>query len=172
MNDIINNCSQSVLKDEQCSACFAIAERVVNALIKHGLHISFAESCTGGLCAKALTDLAGASEVIEASVVSYSNRIKIEKLGVKAETIEKHTEVSAECALEMARGAKKFATAEVGAALTGYAGPSGKDVGLVFVAVSSPFGEKVEELRLRGSREEIRLTAANRCFDLVLRILK
>lgn len=119
-----------------------------------------------------MTDLAGASEVIEASVVSYSNRIKIEKLGVKAETIEKHTEVSAECALEMARGAKKFAAAEVGAALTGYAGPSGKDVGLVFVAVSSPFGEKVEELRLRGSREEIRLTAANRCFDLVLRILK
>ena len=110
--------------------------------------------------------------MIEASVVSYSNRIKIEKLGVKAETIEKHTEVSAECALEMARGAKKFAAAEVGAALTGYAGPSGKDVGLVFVAVSSPFGEEVEELRLHGSREEIRLTAANRCFDLVLRILK
>lgn len=147
------------------SECFEI-------LKEKKLHIAFAESCTGGLCAKALTDLAGASEVIEASVVSYSNRIKIEKLGVKAETIEKHTEVSAECALEMARGAKKFATAEVGAALTGYAGPSGKDVGLVFVAVSSPFGEKVEELRLRGSREEIRLTAANRCFDLVLRILK
>ena len=49
MNDIINNCSQSVLTDEQGAACFAIAERVVNALIKHGLHISFAESCTGGL---------------------------------------------------------------------------------------------------------------------------
>lgn len=49
MDDIINKCSQSVLKDEQCSACFAIAERVVNALIKHGLHISFAESCTAGL---------------------------------------------------------------------------------------------------------------------------
>ena len=132
------------------SECFEI-------LKEKKLHIAFAESCTGGLCAKALTDLAGASEVIEASVVSYSNRIKIEKLGVKT---------------EMARGAKKFAAAEVGAALTGYAGPSGKDVGLVFVAVSSPFGEKVEELRLRGSREEIRLTAANRCFDLVLRILK
>ena len=145
---------------------------VLRQLRAQGKTLATAESCTGGLCAKALTDLAGASEVIEASVVSYSNRIKIEKLGVKAETIEKHTEVSAECALEMARGAKKFAAAEVGAALTGYAGPSGKDVGLVFVAVSSPFGEKVEELRLRGSREEIRLTAANRCFDLVLRILK
>ena len=143
------------------SECFEV-------LKEKKLHITFAESCTGGLCAKALTDLAGASEVIEASVVSYSNRIKIEKLGVKAETIEKHTEVSAECALEMARGAKKFAASEVGAAL----GPSGKDVGLVFVAVSSPFGEKVEELRLHGSREEIRLAAANRCFDLVLRILK
>lgn len=107
------------------SECFEV-------LKEKKLHITFAESCTGGLCAKALTDLAGASEVIEASVVSYSNRIKIEKLGVKAETIEKHTEVSAECALEMARGAKKFAAAEVGAALTGYAGPSGKDVGLVF----------------------------------------
>ena len=94
------------------SECFEI-------LKEKKLHITFAESCTGGLCAKALTDLAGASEVIEASVVSYSNRIKIEKLGVKAETIEKHTEVSAECALEMARGAKKFAAAEVGAALTG-----------------------------------------------------
>ena len=72
------------------SECFEI-------LKEKKLHIAFAESCTGGLCAKALTDLAGASEVIEASVVSYSNRIKIEKLGVKAETIEKHTEVSAEC---------------------------------------------------------------------------
>ena len=70
------------------SECFEI-------LKEKKLHIAFAESCTGGLCAKALTDLAGASEVIEASVVSYSNRIKIEKLGVKAETIEKHTEVSA-----------------------------------------------------------------------------
>ena len=66
------------------SECFEV-------LKEKKLHITFAESCTGGLCAKALTDLAGASEVIEASVVSYSNRIKIEKLGVKAETIEKHT---------------------------------------------------------------------------------
>ena len=83
------------------------------------MHIAFAESCTGGLCAKALTDLAGASEVIEASLVSYSNRIKKEKLGVAAETIEKYTEVSAECAKEMARGVRRFAGSDIGVSTTG-----------------------------------------------------
>ena len=141
-------------------------------LKKRKLHIAFAESCTGGLCAKALTDLAGASEVIEASLVSYSNRIKIEKLGVSPKTIENYTEVSSECALEMARGVRAFASAEVGASLTGYAGPTGKDIGLVFVAVSSPDGERVEELHLSGTREEIRAAAANRCFELIYGIFK
>ena len=64
MNDIINKCSQSVLTDEQGAACFAIAERVVNALIKHGLHISFAESCTGGLAAAHIVDVPNASYAV------------------------------------------------------------------------------------------------------------
>ena len=136
------------------------------------MHIAFAESCTGGLCVKALTDPAGASEVIEASLVSYSNRIKKEKLGVAAETIEKYTEVSAECAKEMARGVRRFAGSDIGVSTTGYAGPTGKDVGLVYVCVSSAFAEKVEELHLHGSREEIRHGAADRCFDLLYGILK
>ena len=82
MNDIINNCSQSVLTDEQGSACFAIAERVVNALIKHGLHISFAESCTGGLAAARIVDVPNASYVLDATFVTYAERAKLKFVNV------------------------------------------------------------------------------------------
>ena len=140
------------------------------------MHIAFAESCTGGLCAKALTDLAGASEVIEASLVSYSNRIKKEKLGVAAETIEKYTEVSAECAKEMARGVRRFAGSDIGVSTTGYAGPTGKDVGLVYVCVSSAFAEKVNmkipQLRKICSQMRTKLSSIHltkeKIFDIII----
>ena len=103
MNDIINKCSQSVLKDEQGAACFAIAERVVNALIKHGLHISFAESCTGGLAAARIVDVPNASYVLDASFVTYANQAKVKFVNVAEESIAEHGVVSECVALSMAK---------------------------------------------------------------------
>lgn len=135
MNDIINNCSQSVLTDEQGAACFAIAERVVNALIKHGLHISFAESCTGGLAAARIVDVPNASYVLDASFVTYANQAKVKFVNVAEESIAEHGAVSECVALSMAKGAAAAANAEIGVGISGIAGPSGgspeKPVGTV-----------------------------------------
>ena len=125
MNDIINNCSQSVLTDEQGAACFAIAERVVNALIKHGLHISFAESCTGGLAAARIVDVPNASYVLDASFVTYANQAKVKFVNVAEESIAEHGVVSECVALSMAKGAAAAANAEIGIGISGIAGPSG-----------------------------------------------
>lgn len=146
MNDIINNCSQSVLKDEQGAACFAIAERVVNALIKHGLHISFAESCTGGLAAARIVDVPNASYVLDASFVTYAERAKVKFVNVAEESIAEHGVVSECVALSMAKGAAAAANAEIGVGISGIAGPSGgspeKPVGTVCFGFY--FGGKAE----------------------------
>lgn len=141
MDDIINKCSQSVLTDEQGAACFAIAERVVNALIKHGLHISFAESCTGGLAAARIVDVPNASYVLDASFVTYANQAK-----VKFVNVAEHGVVSECVALSMAKGAAAAANAEIGVGISGIAGPSGgspeKPVGTVCFGFY--FGGKAE----------------------------
>ena len=146
MDDIINNCSQSVLTDEQGAACFAIAERVVNALIKHGLHISFAESCTGGLAAARIVDVPNASFVLEASVVTDANQAKVKFVNVAEESIADHGVVSECVALSMAKGAAAAANAEIGVGISGIAGPSGgspeKPVGTVCFGFY--FGGKAE----------------------------
>lgn len=136
------------------------------------LHIAAAESCTGGLIAKLITDLAGASDILETSLVSYSNRIKEEKLSVPHEIIEEFTEVSKECAEYMASGIKAFSGAEIGVSTTGYAGPTGKDVGLVYVCVDTPYKKVSKELHLTGNREEIRMKAAENVFEILYGILK
>ena len=145
MDDIINKCSQSVLTDEQGAACFAIAERVVNALIKHGLHISFAESCTGGLAAARIVDVPNASYVLDASFVTYANQAKVKFVNVAEESIAEHGVVSECVALSMAKGAAAAANAEIGVGISGIAGPSGspeKPVGTVCFGFY--FGGKAE----------------------------
>ena len=99
--------------------------RVVEKLIERGWHISFAESCTGGMLPARIVNVADASKVIGESVVTYSNEAKMKYAGVKAETIENYNVVSEEVAAEMARGRALAAGSEVGASTTGYAGPSG-----------------------------------------------
>ncbi len=99
--------------------------RVVEKLIAKGWHISFAESCTGGMLPARIVNVADASKVIGESVVTYSNEAKIKYAGVKAETIDNYNVVSEEVAAEMARGRALAAGSEVGASTTGYAGPSG-----------------------------------------------
>ena len=112
-----------------------LEEQLVNKLIENNLHISCAESCTGGLVASRIVNVANASKVFDASFVTYANEAKIKYLGVSPETIVKYGVVSEEVVLEMAAGVAKETGAQVGIAVSGIAGPGGgtekKPVGMV-----------------------------------------
>lgn len=109
--------------------------KVVNLLIEKKLHISFAESCTGGLAAARLIDIPDASKVFDVGFITYANEAKVKYLNVSLLLIEKYGAVSCEVASAMAEGAAKAAGAEVGVGITGIAGPEGgtdiKPVGTV-----------------------------------------
>lgn len=113
----------------------ALEEQVVEKLIEKNLHISFAESCTGGLCCGTIVNVANASKVLDVSFVTYANEAKIKFLGVSADTILSHGVVSEEVAYEMAQGVANAAGSEIGVGITGVAGPGGgtvkKPVGMV-----------------------------------------
>lgn len=113
----------------------SLYEKVVSKLIRNGMHISFAESCTGGMCSGALVSVADASKVLDVSFVTYANEAKTRFLGVKEPTINEFGVVSEEVAREMAMGVAQTAQSEVGVGVTGIAGPTGgtakKPVGMV-----------------------------------------
>lgn len=123
----------------------SIEQATVELLKKKGLTVAFAESCTGGLCSKRMTDVAGASEVIHCGIVSYSNEIKNKVLGVRKEHLEKYGAVSEAVAAEMALGVRKIAAADIGVSVTGFAGPFYEGcedpIGTIFIA--STDGESV-----------------------------
>lgn len=113
----------------------ALEEQVVERLIEKNYKISFAESCTGGLCCGTIVNVTNASKVLDMSFVTYANEAKVELLGVKADTILSHGVVSEEVAYEMAQGVAEKAGSQVGVGITGVAGPGGgtakKPVGMV-----------------------------------------
>ena len=112
-----------------------IEEQVVNKLIGRGFRISFAESCTGGLCCGTLVNVSNASKVLDMSFVTYANEAKVELINVNPETIENYGVVSEQVAGEMCKGVAEKAHSEVGVGITGVAGPTGgtakKPVGMV-----------------------------------------
>lgn len=112
-----------------------IEEQVVNKLIDRGFHISFSESCTGGLCCGTLVNVSNASKVLDMSFVTYANEAKVELINVNPETIENYGVVSEQVAGEMCKGVAEKAHSEVGVGITGVAGPTGgtakKPVGMV-----------------------------------------
>lgn len=116
-----------------------LSAHIVRVCSERGLHITTAESCTGGMISAAITAVSGSSSVIELGVCSYSNRIKHEILGVSEDTLGKYSEYSVQCAEEMAGGAMKLSGAELGVSTTGVAGPTGgtdeHPVGEVCIAV-------------------------------------
>lgn len=120
---------------------------LISRLEKNGIKVSVAESCTGGLISKLLTDEPGVSEVYDCGVCSYANCIKEKILGVKAETLESYGAVSPQTAAQMAQGIRMLANAHIGISTTGIAGPSGgsaqKPVGTVFIGVSTEGETKV-----------------------------
>lgn len=156
----------------------SIEEAVAKLLIEKKETVAFAESCTGGLCAKRLTDISGASEIFHCGVVSYSNNIKHKVLGVKEETLDKYTAVSEETAKEMAEGVRKLADATFGVSITGYAGPGDStEVGTIYIGISSEKETRAIELitnhKGANCRDYNRHVAASRAFnELRLTILQ
>ncbi len=154
-----------------------LAERVVRACEAADLRIVTAESCTGGLIAAALTEIPGASNVIERGFVAYSNAAKTELLGVPADLIEAHGAVSTEVAQAMAEGALAHAPAELSVAITGIAGPGGatpaKPVGLVLLAAARKGAETLSERHVfSGDRGEVRLQGVQAALELLLRLAR
>ena len=153
-------------------------EEVVSGLLRErGLTLSAAESCTGGLIAKRLTDLPGASQVFRGGVVSYTNEVKTAALGVPEDLLAERGAVSEPVALAMAAGCRRLCGSDLAVSVTGLAGPEGDDrgnaVGTVFVALDWGDGALCRRLDLgpgRG-REHIRSAAAQHVFDLLRRHL-
>lgn len=149
---------------------------LVEELLKKGRKVATAESCTGGLVGKRITEVSGASGVFDCGVCSYANEIKEKLLGVRHETLEKFGAVSPQTAAEMAKGIRKISGADIGVSTTGIAGPQGgtpeKPVGLVYIGVDSDAMTTVVETRLsRGypeEREMIRYLASSRALHLAL----
>jgi nicotinamide-nucleotide amidase len=152
-----------------------IEEVVGEALVARGWRIATAESCTGGLLARRITDVPGSSRYFERGFVTYSNESKIELVGVKSDDIEAHGAVSAPVAEQLAEGARQRAQVEMGVGITGIAGPDGgseeKPVGLVFIGLASPGGKSVRKFRFMGTRKTVRERAAQAALDLVRREL-
>lgn len=151
-------------------------EEVCLALLKdQGLSLACAESCTGGLIAKRITDLAGASSVFHGGVVSYTNEVKHGVLGVPRELLDQFGAVSAPVAEAMAEGARRTLGADLAVSATGVAGPDpddrGNPVGLVYVALAWDGGVFVRTVHAAGPRERVRTVAASHAFDLLRRRL-
>ena len=153
----------------------SLERAVIETLRKNGKTLATAESCTGGLIAKRLTDLAGCSDVFVGGCVTYSNESKERLLGVKHETLERFGAVSEQTAAEMARGARERLGADIAVSATGIAGPGGgseeKPVGTVYVGISTAKGEEVRKLSLSAmrSRGYIRIVTANNAYDMILK---
>lgn len=148
---------------------------VCKMLQERSMTLATAESCTGGLLAKNITDVAGASKIFEQGIVVYSNTAKIKYLGVSPESLNEHGAVSAQVAREMARGMRAAANSDIAIGITGIAGPGGgsaqKPVGLVYIALAHGGGAEDLRLNLSGSRERIRERAALYAFDMIRRHL-
>lgn len=149
---------------------------IIRLLSNKGYNVALAESCTGGMAAKMLTDIPGSSAVFWGGVVSYSNEAKTRILGVSDETLKRYGAVSPETAREMARGMRNLAGSTFGISLTGIAGPEGgtyeKPVGLVYLGMATAEGEETRELRLMGGRDGIRTLAARTALDWLRRTLE
>lgn len=150
---------------------------LVEGLAEKEMKIAVAESCTGGLVTEMLTDVSGASAVLDGSVVSYANHIKSKLLNVSEKILETKGAVSEECALQMAEGVRELMGADMGLAITGIAGPTGgtaeKPVGTVFIAVSTENGNKCERLNIRNNgRGYVRNVSAKSIIMMALKELK
>lgn len=144
-------------------------ERVVKKLIEKSLHISSAESCSGGLFSALITAVPGSSEILDEAIVTYSNNAKSKRLGVREETLQSYGAVSKQTANEMAEGIVSYASSDIGIAITGIAGPGGgtdkKPVGTVYTAICFNGKTSVYHLLIKGNRDEVREETCRFVFE-------
>lgn len=146
--------------------------KLIELLLKKGLTVSTAESCTGGMVAARLTSVSGASGAFPFGAVTYCNEAKNKVLGVSGKTLDAFGAVSAETAKEMAENVRKIMGTDIGISVTGVAGPNsseGKPIGLVYTAVSGEAYSAVAENHFSGDRESIRKQAADTVLQMALR---
>lgn len=152
------------------------APAVIDALKARGWMMATAESCTGGLIAGAITDIAGSSAVFDRGFVTYSNAAKIEMLGVRAETLATQGAVSEEIAAEMAQGARDAAGVEIAVSVTGIAGPGGsefKPEGRVCFGLATPEGTQTETVEFGAiGRANVRSATVDHALSLILNTLR
>jgi nicotinamide-nucleotide amidase len=151
------------------------AAQLVAKARKHGVMLATAESCTGGMIAAAITDVAGASEVFDRGFVTYSNAAKTEMLGVRPETLAAHGAVSEEVAAEMAAGALARSGADLAVSVTGIAGPGGsgsKPEGRVCFGLASAAGTRTMTVEFGAlGRDRVRIASAAHALGLLLSAL-
>lgn len=151
-----------------------LARQIITDFTAHGFMVSTAESCTGGLIAAALTEIAGSSAVVDRGFVTYTNEAKMDMLGVGAETVTNFGAVSRQTALQMAHGALFRSRADFAVAVTGIAGPGGgsadKPVGLVHLAAKARSGKIVHREMRYGEigRTEIRLSTVRTALEMLI----
>lgn len=172
--------AESLMREKIADCIYAeeetsLEEAIGKILRGKKLKLAVAESCTGGIIAGKITDVAGSSDYFERGVVTYSNRAKTELLGVPAELIEQNGAVSEEVARAMAEGACKTSGADIGIAVTGIAGPAGgtpeKPVGTVFAAICYAGKTTVKKLFFPGERIVVRERTANAALNLIRKTL-
>jgi nicotinamide-nucleotide amidase len=148
-----------------------LQEVVARLLRERRLTLAVAESCTGGLLATRLTDVPGSSAYLDRGFVTYSNRAKLEELGVDRQLLETHGAVSEPVARAMAAGARERAGSALGVGITGIAGPDGgsptKPVGLVFIALEGELGSHVRRAHFPGARDRVRRQASQAALELL-----
>ena len=155
-----------------------LEEKVVKTLNEKGLVLATAESCTGGLIAKRITDVSGSSGMFNCGVVSYSNDIKEKVLGVKHKTLETFGAVSEQTVREMVKGVLKISEADIAVAVSGIAGPNSdntqKPVGLIYLAVSDKKDIRIAKLNNNFKddiRNQNRISALDTALEMILQMV-
>jgi len=150
---------------------------LIRLLIKKKLKISFAESCTGGQLASAITSISGASKVFNLGLVTYSNQAKIKVLKVNKSIIKKYGAVSHECCYAMVNNLSKISKANINVSITGIAGPKGgtkkKPVGLVYIGVKKGNKTEINKYLIKSkNRSSMQRATVKKALDLIIRATK
>ena len=153
-----------------------IIERIKEMLVRKGLSVSTAESCTGGMISSMLTSTGGASGYFILGCVPYTDEMKISMLGVDPDTLNRYTAVSNQVAREMAEGVRRISLSDIGISTTGYAGPTGGDndnpIGTVYMAISILDRIVVKRMSLEGNRNQIVSKASERALESLMKTLQ
>ena len=153
-----------------------LAIKIVKKLIRKKLKISFAESCTGGMLSGAITSVSGSSKVFNLGFITYSNKAKIDILGVSKKIISRYGAVSKECCLSMVKNLSKISKANISVSITGIAGPNGgtklKPVGLVYIGIKKGNKITIKENRFKSkNRISIQKATVNRSLEIINKII-